>query len=234
MVEIQLYWVKIPDDVEMKELDASLNILDKEERAVYHRYRVDFKKVEFLIGRLLLKTQLGVRLQMSPEKIHFQKGEYGKLYLADRDIKAKGPTVHFNLSHSDRMVVCGFTTHGGIGVDVEYAERDNFAVMQTVYATHEIAFVDTKQTVDEKLIAFYLLWTRKEAYIKALGTGFSLSPLTFSVPLEMGRVSQAEWEYNTFRQSRYMISTVTVRATAEEISYKIQGLDFHELLHMGT
>lgn len=232
MNEIQLYWVKVPDRVDMKLLDARLDILDEEERAVYQRYRVDFKKVEFLIGRLLLKTQLGVRLSFAPQEIHFEKGQYGKLQLADRYYE-KG-RVHFNLSHTDKMIVCGFTTRGEVGVDVEYTEKDHLGVMETVYVPHEIAFVNAKQTPEEKLLAFYLLWTRKEAYIKAIGTGFSLSPLTFSVPLEMGRTTQAEWEYYTFQPAQsYMISTAIVKEPDEEIAYNIVELDFHELLQAG-
>lgn len=231
MTEIQMYWVKIPDHVDMVKLASRLDILNEEEQGVYHRYRVDFKKVEFLIGRLLLKNGLAERLQILPQDIYFDKNEYGKLQLVDRYYASVPEKVHFNLSHTDKMIVCAFTTRGEVGIDVEYAEKDHLTVMPTVYVPHEIAHVDAQPTLADKHREFYQLWTRKEAYIKAIGTGFSLSPLTFSVPLEPGRAELANWEYYTFQPlPGYMISTALEKRPEEEIVYTIQELTFDEVL----
>ncbi|MGZ4033089.1 MAG: 4'-phosphopantetheinyl transferase family protein, partial [Tumebacillaceae bacterium] len=166
MTEIQIYWVKIPESVDMTQLASRLDILNEEEQGVYDRYRVDFKKVEFLIGRLLLKNQLAERLQIDPQTIRFDKNQYGKLLLEDRYYEAAPQKVHFNLSHTDKMIVCAFTTRGEVGIDVEYAEKNHLSVMPSVYVPHEIAHVEAQPTQVDQLREFYLLWTRKEAYIK--------------------------------------------------------------------
>jgi 4'-phosphopantetheinyl transferase len=235
MKEIQIYWVKIPEVVDMARLASRLDILNEEEQQVYHRYRVDFKKVEFLIGRLLLKNGLADRLQMDSHDIYFDKNEFGKLQLVDRYYASVPQKVHFNLSHTEKMIVCAFTTRGEVGIDVEYAEKDHLTVMPTVYVPHEIAHVEAQQTLADKFRAFYLLWTRKEAYIKAIGTGFSLSPLTFSVPLESGRAEIAPWEYYTFEPlPGYMISSAMEKLPEEEIVYSIHELSFEEVLQAGV
>ncbi|MGZ4122507.1 MAG: 4'-phosphopantetheinyl transferase family protein [Tumebacillaceae bacterium] len=231
MTEIQIYWVKIPESVDMTQLASRLDILNEEEQGVYDRYRVDFKKVEFLIGRLLLKNQLAERLQIDPQTIQFDKNQYGKLLLEDRYYDAAPQKVHFNLSHTDKMIVCAFTTRGEVGIDVEYAEKNHLSVMPSVYVPHEIAHVEAQPTQADQLREFYLLWTRKEAYIKAIGTGFSLSPLTFTVPLEFGRAELAPWEYYTFQpEPGYMISSALEKQPDEEIHYHIQELSFDDVL----
>ena len=58
-------------------------ILDDDELEVFRNYKVAFKKAEFLVGRALTKLLLSKCLEIEPEKIHFIKNNYGKLYLRD-------------------------------------------------------------------------------------------------------------------------------------------------------
>ncbi|MHB1628215.1 MAG: 4'-phosphopantetheinyl transferase family protein [Bacilli bacterium] len=233
VADIQMYWVQTPCVGDMATLELFLDILDEKEQQVYRLFRADPKKIEFLIGRLLLKTLVSDRLQIDPRRIHFGKNKYGKLLLDDRYYETVPDKVYFNLSHTDNMVVCAFTTHGEVGIDVERTDRDHLIVMPTLYMPHEIAYVDAQCTISEKFRAFYLLWTRKEAYMKALGAGFSLPSLKFTVPLEEGRAKLEQWEYYTFEpQGNYMISVVLEDQTNKEFTYDIQELRYKEILSM--
>lgn len=231
MNEIQLYVVPVRDGFELDRLDNGLALLDDDELQVYHRYQVDFKKVEFAIGRILLKKQLAHRIGADPRTIRFRKNQYGKLYLLpEYDAGTSSGQVYFNLSHTDKLIVCAMTTLGDIGVDVEHLTRDHLSIMTRVFNEDEIDYVNAQQDDEEKFRAFYMLWTRKEAYMKAKGMGFSLPPLSFSVPLQFGRAIQGEWEYYTCRLlEKYMLSTALHNPTRCDIHYRIQEIDYEQL-----
>jgi len=230
LYEVRLYVVQIREEIDKNKLDQGLDLLDEEELRVYHRYQVEFKKVEFLAGRVLLKTQLAHRLGFEPRNIHFGKNEYGKLFLRDHDYK-KLNNIYFNLSHADKVIVCAMTTIGDIGVDVEHVCKDHLAIMPRVFNETEMASVHAQQSAEEKYRSFYRLWTRKEAHMKAIGMGFSLSPLSFSVPIQHGQVVHGEWEYYTAQPiEHYMLSTAIQNPLKHDIQYRIEMTDYEQLL----
>ncbi|PRX73602.1 4'-phosphopantetheinyl transferase superfamily protein [Cohnella sp. SGD-V74] len=228
--EIQLYVVPVRDEFDLGKLDRRLDLLDEEELQVYRRYQVDFKKVEFAIGRILLKTQLAQRIGADPRTIHFRKNQYGKLYLPEHDADITSEQLFFNLSHTDKLIVCAMTTLSDIGVDVERLAKDHLTIMSRVFNQAEIDYVNEQQGEEEKLNAFYMVWTRKEAHMKAKGMGFSLPPLSFSVPVRPGRAAQGEWEYYTCRlRGKYMLSTALHNPTGCDIQYRIQEMDYEQI-----
>ncbi|MFD1674834.1 4'-phosphopantetheinyl transferase family protein [Alicyclobacillus fodiniaquatilis] len=227
---IQLYWTKIPDAIDMDKLQTWLRILDDDEIGTYQKYRVSFKKVEFLIGRIMLKLYIANHTETPLHRIHFKKDVYGKLHFVDYNLKARKQAMYFSLAHSSKVVVCSFTTQCEIGVDVECVETEHFSIMPMVFTQDEISFVNTKQSPNEKNFNFYLIWTRKEAYLKAVGKGFHISPLSFSVPQEMGVVCRGPWEFNTFFRDNYIISTACQKNQFQETIYQMHKIDFHDLL----
>jgi 4'-phosphopantetheinyl transferase len=192
---ISCYWVPIPAQVRLSSLTAGLAVLDAAERQTYERYRVDFKKVEFLTGRLLLKRLLAGHLNTEPCAVRFIKNAYGKLFLHP-DLRGAG--LFFNLSHTDRLVACALSPFPFTGIDVELSTKPHFDVMPQVFVDDEIRFVQSQPTLRERLTAFYRLWTRKEAVMKATGKGFSLPPKSFTVPLTGGHARDGVYDYHTY------------------------------------
>jgi 4'-phosphopantetheinyl transferase len=192
---ISCSFVPIPAQIRLSDLTAGLAVLDAAERQTYDRYRVDFKKVEFLTGRLLLKHLLAARLNTAPCAVRFIKNAYGKLFLHP-DLRAPG--LFFNLSHTDRLVACVLSPVPLTGIDVELITKPHFDVMPQVFIANEIAFVESQPTMRERLTAFYLLWTRKEAVMKATGKGFSLPPKSFTVPFAGGHARDGVYDYDTY------------------------------------
>lgn len=194
--QLNLYWTPVPEQTKAASLEQALHLLTPEELQTYNRYRVDFKKIEFLTGRVLLKKLLGEQLGLSPERVFFAKNDYGKLFL--------DPTHHgeaalfFNLTHTDHLIACVIAPWEGVGLDAERIDRDALEVMPTVFLPEEIAWVEGQPTGEEKMRAFFLLWTRKEAVMKAAGLGFSLPPLSFTVPTEFGRSTDDSYEHYTY------------------------------------
>jgi len=106
----------------------------------------------------LLKYHYLPNLLNSPLKI--QLNRYGKPYLVDY------PNIDFSISHSGEYVVMGIKENGQIGVDLELINKDiDLSISSLAFSTSECRFVDT-------YMDFFILWTKKEAYLKCLGTGF--------------------------------------------------------------
>ncbi|WP_340701564.1 4'-phosphopantetheinyl transferase family protein [Brevibacillus borstelensis] len=229
---VEIYWLHVDEEMQPAHLKSCLEVLDQEERTVYERYLVDFKKVEFLLGRMLLKSMIGQKRGVLPEEVRFIKNEYGKLFLDSRHVAGsiKRP-LFFNLSHSGRMLVCAFSEIEKTGIDVEAVKKDCcFEVMRTVFVPEEIAYVEQQETPSMKREAFYQLWTRKEAVMKALGKGFSLPPLSFSVPLARGRVDEQPFSYYTCAPLEgYMVSAAVEREEGADIRYEVQKVGLAEL-----
>ncbi|WP_018753428.1 4'-phosphopantetheinyl transferase family protein [Paenibacillus sanguinis] len=221
-----IYWVKIPTGLSSTQIQDRLDLLDDEELAIYASYKVDFKKVEFLVGRCLAKMALGQLLHVQPSDISFSKNEFGKLFVKNQS----GPP-YFNLSHTDGMVVCAVSASGEMGIDVEKTLNDYFDLMKYVYVPEEIDWVNAKCDVSTKLYAFYQLWTRKEAVMKAVGKGFSLPPLSFSIPFHEEQACDHEFYYYTFEpMTGYLISVATRRLSEQHQTYEVREVQFAELL----
>ncbi|HKG53037.1 MAG TPA: 4'-phosphopantetheinyl transferase superfamily protein, partial [Anaerolineales bacterium] len=115
----------------------------------------------------------------------FYYNQYGKPFLAP---EFSSYLLNFNLSHSGSMALYAITRNMEIGVDIECIQSDfeYEEIAQRFFSVNEVAVLRTIPT-EKKLEAFYNCWTRKEAYIKALGKGLSL-------PLDSFEVSFAPWE----------------------------------------
>ena len=147
------YW-RVLDEAEQTQAGKFKNAL------LHNRY------VE-IHGRL--RNLLAQMLNQPPDKIRIKKAEHGKPYLADY------PELAFNLSHTaDRsMIAVGLDCQ--LGVDIEICKpRVNLSgLVNKCFAEEEAAYW-TQLPEIQKNQAFYLFWTRKEAFVKATGHGIAL------------------------------------------------------------
>jgi 4'-phosphopantetheinyl transferase len=110
--------------------------------------------------------------------------EYGKPALV---YPPHGAHVHFNLSHSGELALYAFAYDKRVGIDVEYKRSDveYEAIARVSFSPNEQAVLRSLPN-EVKQEAFYNCWTRKEAYIKALGKGLSHPLDQFDVSLTPG------------------------------------------------
>lgn len=224
-----VYWLQVPAEWKVRDLEGYLHLLDAEERGVYERYRVDRKKIEFLLGRVLLKRLLAERLDCEPIHVRFVKNKYGKLFL-----NQESQPVEFNLTHSGQVIACALAPLL-IGVDVEQAQKNYLDVMASAFTPEEQAYVRS-EPAELQVAAFCRIWTRKEAYVKAVGTGLSISPDTFSVPIfetyggnaaDMQGTDVQRWAYYTCHLLDDYVLSLAVAADGVEES----AVGVHPVLH---
>jgi 4'-phosphopantetheinyl transferase len=114
-----------------------------------------------------------------PGDVVFSYGSRGKPELAGEPVN---PGLQFNLSHSDSAAILAVTKGPRVGVDVERI-RPEFGtdeVAQRFFAAGEVQRLQALQPAN-RADAFFACWTRKEAYIKALGEGLSVPLDSFEV-----------------------------------------------------
>ena len=137
-------------------------------------------------GRGFLRSILGKYLECDPSHIGFEYGPQGKPGLADRS-----SGLEFNLAHSKGIAVCGITLGNPIGVDIETDRPLDMAdrIIQRFFSAAEQAEFLSMADV-EQASAFLRGWTRKEAFIKALGLGlaYPLDGFDVSLGLENPRI----------------------------------------------
>ena len=131
--------------------------------------------------RLLLAHYAGAE---QPRDLRLIYGEHGKPGLADSDLR-------FNLSHTRDLALFAFAREIRLGIDVEnlraFDDLDAVAEQNFAPAEHDALLAMSQ---NERIPAFYRCWTRKEALLKAEGSGLFRALDTFTVSLLAGEAAR--------------------------------------------
>jgi 4'-phosphopantetheinyl transferase len=152
-------------------IDPLASTLSSDERHRAKRFYFDRDRQRFVCARGVLRCLLAGYLDVNPAAIRFTYATHGKPQL----VPTRARSLSFNLSHShDLALIAVAPAHIDVGVDVELIRP--VPEMQTIaasfFAPSEAARLDAMPT-DVSAAAFFRCWTRKEAYLKAVGEGLS-------------------------------------------------------------
>lgn len=162
------------------ERSALYYLLSDDERARASRFKVEDARRSFIVSRAFLRTILGEVLGCAPETILFGEGDHGKPFLAGAH---SGSGIEFNVSHSGDVFLYAVSRGRPVGVDVERKNegREIEKLAQRYFAPAEARLLLEEAPPKDRLDSFYRCWTRKEAYLKARGTGLTTKLHTFEV-----------------------------------------------------
>ena len=158
--------------------------LSPDERRRAERFHFQQHRVRFITARYILRTLLGRYLQLKPEQLRFDYNAYGKPSLAGGEDQT---ALRFNLSHAHELALYAFARDREVGLDLEYIRHD-FAceeIAEHFFSDREVAALRALPA-NQRREAFFNCWTRKEAYVKALGEGLSVALDGFDVSLAPG------------------------------------------------
>jgi 4'-phosphopantetheinyl transferase len=133
----------------------------------------------FLTTHAALRNVLARYLDRDPRDLQFAYGPHGKPYLA---LENMTETLHFNLSHSDRLFGIAIASEGELGFDIEWIDGRLCvsSLADKIMAPNERG--DWLQTpAEDRRYRFFYYWTRKEALLKARGRGLTVDPRTVDV-----------------------------------------------------
>jgi 4'-phosphopantetheinyl transferase len=150
-----------------------------------------------------LRLILAEYLSLPPDSLALKTNSHGKPFL-------KNSSICFNISHANDWVMWAFTLDNEVGIDIEYERLDIevLALAKRFFAKEE--YEALKKTTPEHLLsAFYRCWTRKEAFIKAVGRGLSYPLDAFIVPLKEKITGEEVFQKTANAQPWYLYALPT-------------------------
>ena len=153
-------------------------VLSAAERTRQERLLREEDQEAFTICRAMLRRLLAARLAVAPLSLSFIDGRYGKPHLTDR-------ALCFNVSHSADWALIAISSHDAVGVDIERQRplEDMMALAQRSFSAAEQDAL-WRLPMHLRSEGFFRCWTRKEAFIKAIGMGLSFPLDRFDVTLD--------------------------------------------------
>lgn len=190
-----IWRIRISHHIQQISQLSDLLSADEHERA--NRYYQQKDKHRFIISRAYLRILLGRYLNTDAASISFHIG-------TNKKPRVKGDThLHYNVSHSGDNILIAISP-SEVGIDVEFPDANigPDEIIQVSYSKPEIDYVNTSPN---KLQAFYTIWTRKEALLKATAKGIddglkfipSVDGLHTTMPTIIG--SEKDWIVNSFK-----------------------------------
>lgn len=173
---------------------------DERHRAEQFHFRKD--REHFIVCRGALREILSRYTKASPDGIKFAYGRYGKPALSG---EVDDGFLRFNVSHSHGVALCAITKGHEVGVDIEFMQESlaDLEIAKRFFSSREVSVLQSLPP-EQRTIAFFNCWTRKEAYIKALGEGLSHPLHSFTVSLALGEpASLLSIENNPHESSRW-------------------------------
>ena len=165
------------------------------------RYRFSKDKTQSVVTFCLLCSML----EFIPNDFIYNKNE--KPYLMQG-------TPFFNITHSEECIAVALSNFE-VGIDSETVRKQPQEIMPNVFTKKEISMIENSKNPDK---TFFKVWTLKESYIKALGTGFyfPLKKVEFIIKDESILCSDLSFKFSTFSAGNSQISV----CGSENFSFK--------------
>lgn len=157
---------------------------DERERAARFHFERDQRR--FVVGRGVLRAVLGSYLEIPASHIQLSYGPQGKPVLFSDSGQVS--SLHFNLAHADGLALYAVTRDRELGIDIERIRP----IPETARIAEQFFSAQEREALaalpeEQRQEAFFRCWTRKEAYLKAVGEGLAR-------PLDQIQVSLAPGE----------------------------------------
>ncbi|MEO8356700.1 MAG: 4'-phosphopantetheinyl transferase superfamily protein [Chloroflexota bacterium] len=204
-------------------------VLSEDERSRAERFHFANHRSFFIVGRGMLRTLLARYLKLNPQEVQFEYTQNRKPFLSPSH------GVHdlcFNLSHSAGIAMYALSQNRRLGIDIEYVRSipDMDQIAASNFSEEENLQFRTVDT-NGKRQAFYNCWTRKEAFIKAIGDGLSFPLDQFDVSLIPGEPARllsifgseqaaGQWSMHELQPAEGYVAALVVEGNGCSISYQ--------------
>lgn len=205
-VHIRLFSLAVSAaELDRLEVLLSQNELERADRLIDSQIRN-----RFVAGRGLLRKTLAKYLNHSPATLSLAANQYGKPFLSDEHLHHG---ISFNLSHSGELAIMAIGRHCQLGIDLEQLRDDlPFRDMaRQFFSLREQSELFSLPT-ELQPAAFFRCWTRKEAYLKGCGSGFSKPSNLCDVSLLLDQPPALREDLNKSAPSEWILTDLNVPA----------------------
>ena len=158
--------------------------LAQEEAMRAARLRGSVHRRRYIVARATLRILLARYLGADARELRFQYGAHGKPTLVPAMAPSLRPTLHFNATHSEGFGMIAVSRACVLGIDVErVVDLPDADIVAERYFSLAERDALRRMPPEERSAAFYRCWTRKEAFIKAIGDGLAFPLHRFDVSL---------------------------------------------------
>lgn len=175
----------LPKQLSEDKMKCLIATLPKEEQFRIHRMISSKAKLEKLFSRLLLEKSY--REIYKRENLKYGYTKDGKPFIKS------DPSIGISISHSNDLVLCAFAEDAEIGIDIEYQLDREISVFKKYFKPDEWIHIFSDSSC--KMEAFYTLWVKKEAVIKADGRGLKIPLPSFSCLQNKVNIGLNEWHF---------------------------------------
>lgn len=172
-------WV-VPLDAAAAPDDEAIAELSEEERSRAERFVHEAVRNRWLHGHVATRRILARALGVAPRSITYGVGDAGKPSVAS----PADAGIEFSYSDSGVLALVAVSRGVAVGVDLELqrAQPALLDVAERMFAREEVEAL-TALPEGERIDGFYRIWTRKEAYLKAIGAGLTYGLGRFAVSI---------------------------------------------------
>lgn len=168
------YAIKITEYVDEEDYTLFYDLVSAERKTKISNYIFIMDKLRCLLAEVLLRYILWKHFSIKDD-ISFTYNEYGKPQLEFFN------QIYFNISHSGDWVLCGVADNP-IGVDVEKVIDIDINIARRFFTLNEYNYI-LQQPIEKQKYIFFMFWTLKESFIKAIGKGLNIPLNSFSFQL---------------------------------------------------
>ena len=197
-------------DLPESEIRKFHETLSQQEQERAEKFTFPDKFEEYVVTRGLLRTALSHVLEQSPDAFSFEYTTEKKPYLAK---KFDGQCVSFNVSHSNGQSLVAISLDRNIGIDIEKIRNDveHEKLAKRFFSLAE--YEALKQYEGDTAQAFFAAWTRKEAFVKAVGKGIAFGLNEFDVNIDPNEAPQMlTTRWNPDEVSKWYMSSIPTEA----------------------
>lgn len=188
------FWIGQEIHVWLAPLDFDSNyysILSEDEKVKAAKFRFLRDQHHYIKSHGVLRNILSAYVDNDPSALKFNISKYGKPFLMSQN---KEHAVRFNMSHSENVVCYIVSKDNEVGIDIEYIKPDfDWKTIAKLYFNPcEMLYLENLPRVDHDK-AFFELWTRKEALLKAVGIGLN----------DIEEINSSEYQLISFKYRDY-------------------------------
>ena len=218
--KVHVWRADLPDFADKESELFRLLSVDEQQRA--DKYHFEKDRLSFVIRRGMLRVILASYLDQHPAQIGFKYNNFNKPAL---EVNTQ---IFFNASSSQNVAIVAVTPEKRIGVDIEFLDEKfpKMEIAERYFSPDEVSSIrDLPREL--QTAAFFECWTKKEAYVKAIGDGMShpLPNLVISSkePDSLSVDSLCKeargWSITSFVPETNYIASHAYEAGQQEISY---------------